>query len=90
MGGLRPKGQKRTHAIAFRLISFSEIKHPLRLGQGNRTYICLDPILLFRGHGPLLIWLNLCQEKNLSIPKKIGSMISIERLDRGGVCNNDG
>ncbi|WP_155313810.1 hypothetical protein [Desulfosarcina ovata] len=27
--GLRPKGQKRTHAIAHYLISFSEMKHPL-------------------------------------------------------------
>ncbi|WP_155310576.1 GGDEF domain-containing protein [Desulfosarcina ovata] len=37
-----------------------------------------------------LIWLNTCQEKNLSIPKKLGPIIFIERLDRGGVCNNDG
>jgi hypothetical protein len=37
-----------------------------------------------------LIWLNICQQKNLSIPKKKGLMIFIERLDRGGVCNNDG
>jgi hypothetical protein len=34
--------------------------------------------------------LNICQQKNLSIPKKKGLMIFIERLDRGGVCNNDG
>ena len=37
-----------------------------------------------------LIWLNICQQKNLSIAKKNGLMIFIERLDRGGVCNNDG
>mgnify|MGYP006897439331 CR=1 FL=1 len=32
----------------------------------------------------------ICQQKNLSIPKKNGLMLFIERLDRGGVCNNDG
>jgi hypothetical protein len=42
------------------------------------------------GMADQLIWLNICQQKNLSIPKKNGLMIFIERLDRGGVCNNDG
>jgi hypothetical protein len=70
-----------------------------RLDRGNDLYAKIKEVVRCRNEFVhpkprkatfQLIWLNICQQKNLSIPKKKGLMIFIERLDRGGVCNNDG